>query len=71
MILLSYLTPFSFIKDLKILKFKDLLHLQNCLFVLQIEQNETLAKSFVTLNIGNNHKTITTHTKCKCEFLLK
>ena len=27
-------------KDLKILKFKDLLHLQNCLFVLQIEQNQ-------------------------------
>ena len=26
-------------KDLKILKFKDLLHLQNCLFVLKIEQN--------------------------------
>ena len=39
-------------KDLKILKFKDLLHLQTCLFVLQIEQNQTPAKSFVTpLNI--------------------
>ena len=43
-------------KDLKILKFKDLLHLQNCLFVLQIEQNQTLAKSFVTLRYcGDNH----------------
>ena len=43
-------------KDLKILKFKDLLHLQNCLFVLQIEQNQTLAKSFVTLkHCGDNH----------------
>ena len=43
-------------KDLKILKFKDLIHLQNCLFVLQIEQNQTLAKSFVTLkHCGDNH----------------
>ena len=43
-------------KDLKIIKFKDLLHLQNCLFVLQIEQNQTLAKSFVTLkHCGDNH----------------
>ena len=41
-------------QDLKILKFKDLLHLQNCLFVLQIEQNQTLVKSFVTL-CGDNH----------------
>ena len=41
-------------KNLKILKFKDL-HLQ-ILFVLQIEQNQTLAKSFVTLkHCGNNH----------------
>ena len=43
-------------KDLKILKFKDLLQLQNCLLVLQIEQNQTLAKSFVTLkHCGDNH----------------
>ena len=43
-------------KDLKILKFKDLLHLQNCLFVLQIEQNQTPAKSFATLkHFGDNH----------------
>ena len=43
-------------KDINILKFKDLLHLQNCLFVLQIEQNQTLAKSFVTLkHCGDNH----------------
>ena len=35
---------------------KDLLHLQNCLFVLQIEQNQTLAKSFLTLkHCGDNH----------------
>ena len=43
-------------KDINVLKFKDLLHLQNCLFVLQIEQNQTLAKSFVTLkHCGDNH----------------
>ena len=43
-------------KDLKILKFKDLLNLQSCLFVLQIELNQTLAKSFVTLkHCGDNH----------------
>ena len=43
-------------KDINVLKFKDLLHLQNCLFVLQIEQNQTLAKSFVTLkHRGDNH----------------
>ena len=36
-------------KDLKILKFKDLLHLQDCLLVLEIEKNQALAKSFVTL----------------------
>ena len=43
-------------KDLKILKFKDLLHLQNCLFISQIEQNQTLSKPFVTLkDCGDNH----------------
>ena len=43
-------------KDLKILKFKDLLYLQHCLFVSQIEQNQTLAKSSVTLkHCGDNH----------------
>ena len=43
-------------KDLKILKFKDLLHFQNCLSVSQIEQNQTLAKSFVALkHCGDNH----------------
>ena len=45
-----------FFKDLKILKFKDLLYLQNCLFVSQIQQNKALAKSFVTLkHCGDNH----------------
>ena len=45
-----------FYEDLKILKFKDLLHLQNCLFVSQIEENQTLGKSFATLkDCGDNH----------------
>ena len=43
-------------KDLKILKFKDILYRQNCLFVSQIEQNQTLSKPFATLkNCGDNH----------------
>ena len=43
-------------KDLKILKFKDLIQLQNCLFVSQTEQNQTPAESFVTLkHCGDNH----------------
>ena len=36
--------------DLVNLLYKELLHLQNCLFVSQIEQNRTLAKSFEALN---------------------
>ena len=48
------LTPFY--EDLKILKFKDLLHLENCLFVSQIEENQTPGKSFATLkHCGDNH----------------
>ena len=35
-------------KDLNILQLKELLHLQNCLFVLQIEHNQILANCFVT-----------------------
>ena len=43
-------------KDLKILKFKDLLYLQNYLLALQIEQNQALAKSYVTLkHCGYDH----------------
>ena len=45
-----------FYEELKIFKFKDLLHLQNCLFVSQIEENQTLGKSFATLkHCGDNH----------------
>ena len=52
-------------KYLKILKFEDLLHLQNCLFVSQIEQNQTLAKSFVTLKhcIHNHNYQMRASTK--------
>ena len=43
-------------KDLKLLKFCDIVHLQNCLFMNQIEQNEKLAKSFSELKYcGYNH----------------
>ena len=43
-------------KDLKILKLKDLLHLQNSLFVLQFEQLQILEKSFVEIkHYGDNH----------------
>ena len=43
-------------KDLKILKFCDIVHLQNCIFMNQIEQNEELAKSFSELKYcGYNH----------------
>ena len=44
-----------FYEDLKILKFKDL-HLQNCLFLSQIEVNQTIGKSFATLkHCGDNY----------------
>ena len=43
-------------KDFKILKFCDLVQLQNCLFMVQLEQNEKLAKSFTELkHCGENH----------------
>ena len=45
-----------FYEDLKLLKVKDLLHLQNCLFVSQIKENQTLGKSFATLKDCDNHK---------------
>ena len=38
-------------KDLKILKFSDLVHLQNFLFMEQSGQKENLAKFFVSLNM--------------------
>ena len=42
-------------KNLRIFIFKKPHHLQNCLFVYQIEQNLTLAKSFVTFkHCGDN-----------------
>ena len=39
-------SPNSIFKEFHILKFKDLIYLQNCLFMLQIEQNKQLAASF-------------------------
>ena len=43
-------------KNLKVLKFCEIVHLQNCLFMNQIEQNEKFAKSFSELKYcGYNH----------------
>ena len=47
-------------QDFKILKLDKLLHLQNCLFVSQTEQNQTIAKYFATLakHCVDNHSYI-------------
>ena len=37
------------LKKIGILKFHDLIKLQNCLFICQLEQDEQLAKSFPAL----------------------
>ena len=43
-------------KDPKLLEFCDIVHLQNCLFMNQIKQNEKLAKTFSELKYcGYNH----------------
>ena len=43
-------------KKIGILKFHDLIKLQNCLFICQLEQDEQLAKSFPALkHCGDNH----------------
>ena len=54
-----------FYKDLKILKFKDLFNLQNCLFVSQIQQNQTLTKSFVTHKHGGDNHNYQTRASTK------
>ena len=36
----------SIYREFHILKFKDLIYLQNCIFMLQIEQNKQLAAPF-------------------------
>ena len=55
-------------KELKILKFPDLLYQQNCLFMYQIETNQRLANSFIDLrHCGDNHKHL---TKSKAKSLL-
>ena len=44
-------------KDLKLLKFRDIVYLKNCLLISQIEQNENFAKSILELKYyGYNHK---------------
>ena len=43
-------------KEYKILKFKDSIHLQNCLFMSLIEEDEKIAESFASLkHCGDNH----------------
>ena len=42
-------------KDHKILKFADILKVQNCLFMYQFEQNHALATSFPTLHSKDKH----------------
>ena len=43
-------------KKIGILKFHDLIKLQNCLFICQLEQDEQLAKFFPALkHCGDNH----------------
>ena len=50
-------------KKIEILKFHDLIKLQNCLFICQLEQDEQLAKSFPALkHCGNNHNYQTSST---------
>ena len=45
-------------KKIGILKFHELIKLQNCLFICQLEQDEQLAKSFPALkHCGDNHTT--------------
>lgn len=51
--------------ELSILKFQDLIYLQNCIFMLQIEQNESLDVPFQAGNIVENIKFITQHQKFK------
>ena len=46
----------SIFKEFHILNFKDQMYLQNCLFMLQIEQNKQLAASFPGLEYcGESH----------------
>ena len=47
-------------KDLKLLKFCDIVHLQNCLFMNQIKQNGNVGKRFSELKYygyNNNYQT--------------
>ena len=54
-------------KELKIQKFSDLVHLHNYLFVIQLQQNKNLAKSFVSLNYCGDKQDIINNTPTKQE----
>ena len=42
-------------KECKILKFSDILNLQNCLFMCQIQHSPKLSASFLTLSVKEKH----------------
>lgn len=50
-------------KELSIFKFHDLIYLQNCLFMLQIELNESLVASFPDLKYCGEHHNYATRSK--------
>lgn len=49
--------------ELSILKFQDLIYLQNCIFMLQIEQNENLDVPFPGLKYCGEHQIYNTRSK--------
>ena len=55
----------SIYKEFHILKFKDLIYLQNYLFMLQIEQNKPLAASFLGLKYCGESHNYTTRSAAK------
>ena len=55
-------------KELSILKFQDLMYLQNCLFMSKIEQNESLAVSFPGLKYCGEHHSYATGSKIQKVF---
>lgn len=57
-------------KELSILKFQDLISLQNCLFMFQTEQSESLAKYFPGLKYCGEHHNYATRSKTQKLFVI-
>ena len=57
-------------KELSILKFQDLISLQNCLFMFQTEQSESLAKYFPGLKYCGEHHNDATRSKTQKLFCI-